>query len=266
MRINTDNNTVDMEARDINYILPAYVRSYLFYNKNIMPQKIIFPMFPSIKVDNTVIPIEYVSPTDPRAVELAKDASNIPEVTPEQEALLDAKDEEIKKLKVKVAELETPAAKEPLTPTPEDLLRQVQEEALPGEGEDKPPAESPAKTAFAGLEPVPEEETTEGLTEEEQTYEAARADQPGPEALKVDPDPAHQPPPGRKPGQPPGGDIGPGQGLSDMHARDRKDQAQTTRDLLEEPEIKEEEQVPFEKVIKRDDKGRPIIEEPKAES
>ena len=50
MRINQENKSLDMEARDLNYILPAYVRSYLFYSKNEMPAKIIFPMLASVNV------------------------------------------------------------------------------------------------------------------------------------------------------------------------------------------------------------------------
>ncbi|GAH64781.1 unnamed protein product [marine sediment metagenome] len=99
MRINAESKSVDMEARDINYILPAYVRSYLFYSKNELPEKIIFPMFPSVIVQGKEITIEYVPPLDQLAVEIAQDGSNIAEVTPAQEAVLDEKDEEIKKLK-----------------------------------------------------------------------------------------------------------------------------------------------------------------------
>lgn len=249
MRINQENKSVDMEARDINYILPAYVRSYLFYNKNEMPEKIIFPMFPSVKVGDKDIPIEYVPPLDAIAVEIAENGKSVAEVTPEREAVLDEKDERIKELKAEVAvkpedilEPIEPGSDEAISkgaPAPEDLIRQQQEtiEQLEDETADlqlevdtSPPAESPARAAF-----------------------------------QVDPNPAHQPPPDRKPIQPPGGDIGPGMGLSDMHARDRRDQIRTARDLAEEPEIVEEAEKPYEKDITRDEQGRPVVEEKQEE-
>lgn len=99
---------MDMEARDLNYILPAYFFSYLFVSKNEDPDKIVFPMFPSVphpRKSGVMIPIEWIPITDQFAVELAKDGSNIPEVTSAQEEVLDAKDEEIKKLKTQVSQL-----------------------------------------------------------------------------------------------------------------------------------------------------------------
>ena len=124
MRINSDNKTMDIEARDINYILPTYVRSYQFYSKNELPTKIIFPMFVSVKAAGVDIPIEWVPPLDPVAVEIGKDGSNVAEVTEEQEAALDKKDAEIKRLRAEVEEL---AKNQPLKPAPEDLVRQEQE-------------------------------------------------------------------------------------------------------------------------------------------
>lgn len=229
MRINEQNKSMDMEARDINYILPAYVRSYLFHCKNEMPDMIVFPMFPSVKVGDKEIPIQYVPPLDAVATEIAEDGASVPEVTLAQEAELDKKDEEIKMLKARIEEMkpkqeDTIAPDEPqaVSPAPEDLIRQQEETAQAAKEE----AESPAKGAF-----------------------------------KVDADPAHQPPPDRKPNQPPGGDIGPGQGPSDMHPRGKGDQITTQRDLLEEPEIDETKEKPFEQSIKRDDKGNPVVED-----
>lgn len=218
-----------MEARDINYILPAYIRSYQFHSENQVPEKIVCPMFPSVKVGDKEIPIQYVPPLDAVATEIAEDGASVPEVTPAQETELDKKDDEIKKLKARIEEMkpkqeDTIVPDEPpaVSPAPEDLIRQQEEAAEPAE----PPAESPAKGAF-----------------------------------KVDTDPAHQPPPDRKPNQPPGGDIGPGQGPSDMHPRGKGDQITTQRDLLEEPEIDEGKEKPFEQSIKRDEKGNPVVED-----
>ncbi|MCK4414925.1 MAG: hypothetical protein KAY32_15430 [Candidatus Eisenbacteria sp.] len=257
MRINQENKTLDMEIRDVNFILPPYVRSYLFYSKNEMPTKIVFPMFAAVDIlgaDGQLhpLPIEWIAPESPVAKEIAKDGEVVAEVTPEQEAILDKQDESVKELK-------------------------------------------------AEFEPAPEGEKVEGLTEEEQTYEAARADQPTPApedlirqqeedalaeqeaAMAAEAEaeakaaaehiespakaafaesPATPPPtPERQPKQPPGGDIGPGQPLSGMGPRGSGDQIQTARDLKDEPDIKEEEQVPFEKEIGRDEAGKPIVED-----
>ena len=104
MRINQENKSMDIESRDINYILPAYVRSYQFHMKNELPTKIIFPMFVSVKAGGVDIPIEWVPPLEPIATEIAKDGNNVAEVTEEQEAALDEKDAEIARLKAELAQ------------------------------------------------------------------------------------------------------------------------------------------------------------------
>lgn len=240
MRVNQDNKSVDMEARDINYILPAYVRSYLFYSKNEMPRKIVYPMFPSVTVQGKEIPIEYVPPLDAVAVEIAKDGGDVAEVTPEQELVLDEKDDRIKELKEEV-----------LTPAPEDLIRQQEEAAAlngPDYGTD-PPIEkqeemSPAKAAFAEAEDKVESGERPSEPSENKGIKGGRPLQPD-----------------RQPKQPPGGDIGPGSALSDMQARDRKDQIRTARDLVDEPDINEAEEKEYEKPITRDEEGKPVVED-----
>ena len=99
-RHNLPNKSIDIEARDINYILGAYVRSYLFLSKNQSPEKIIFPMYsvvPHPLDPNILIPIEYIPATDQYVTDLTKDGSNIPEVTPAEEKALDTLDEKIEK-------------------------------------------------------------------------------------------------------------------------------------------------------------------------
>ena len=235
MRVNQENKSVDMESRDINYILPAYVRSYLFYNKNEMPEKIIFPMFPSVLVQGKDIPIEYVPPLDPVAVEIAQDGAEVAEVTEEQEAVLDEKDEEIKRLKADVEGLTSQLASGPFIAT----------DAVPDD------SVSPARAAFA--EPEPSTETI--------VLVPPKGTPPG-DAEAV---PTTPPPPApsvvRQPKQPPGGDIGPGSALSDMQARDRRDQVRTAKDLVDEPDINEAEEKEYEKPISRDDEGRPLVED-----
>ena len=109
MRVSPEQKSLDIEAREINYIMGALIQNYLFVTKNEDPVEIIFPMFPAVphpRKPGVMIPIKWVSPTDPIAVEIAKDGSNIPEVTPEEEAVLDAKDEAVAKLEKEVVKLE----------------------------------------------------------------------------------------------------------------------------------------------------------------
>ena len=244
MRVNKENKSVDMEARDINYILPAYVRSYLFYNQNELPEKIIFPMFPSVKAGGKDIPIEYVPPMDEIATEIAEDGKDIAEITEEEVAVLDEKDEEIKRLKAEVEALTANGRREEgrgsgedlgfedSTTTPEEAARGAKEQGIDADYEaakaDQP--ESPARAAFAGAE--------EGK-----------------------PEPATELPPDRIPKQPPGGDIGPGVGPSDMQPRQRGDQTRTQRDLIDEPEIDEKEEKEFDQTVSRSDKGEPVVED-----
>jgi len=235
MRVNQENKSVDIEQRDINYVLPAYVRSYLFYSKNEMPEKIIFPMFSSVLVQGKEIPIEYVPPLDAIAVEIAKDGAEVVEVTPEEEAALDEKDDRVKQLKEEVATLETGHLSSEFT--------NIQE--VDKEGDEM----SPAKAAFA-----------EHIAEELATgTDATGSEYPEPEAEAVPPTTD------RQPKQPPGGDIGPGSALSDMQARDRRDQIRTTRDLMEEPDIDEAEEKEYEKPISRDEEGKPVVSEDEKE-
>ena len=65
----------------------------------------------------------------------------------------------------------------------------------------------------------------------------------------------------RLPKQPPGGDIGAGQPLSNMGPRDARDQAMTAKALQPDADISEAKEKPFEKEIKRDEAGKPIVED-----
>ncbi len=282
MRINSENKTMDLEARDINYILPAYLRSYQFHSKNELPTKIIFPMFPSVKAANGVdIPIEYVPPLDAIAVDISKDGSNVAEVTEKQEAVLDEKDAEIARLKEELAQ--TGRGGEVLggqenQKQEDELAMKIIDQAREG-GKEKSEAEvgggyKPTKASEETTSEQLEDEAADVRLEEDTEAEAREADtkpeavteSPAKAAFKVDTDPKHQPPPDRKPKQPPGGDIGTGQPLSDMQPRDRRDQTRTAKDLQVEPEIEGTPEKPFEKEIKRDEKGNPIVEEKPNES
>lgn len=234
MRINPENKSVDMEQRDINYILPPYIKNYQFYNKNELPDRIIFPMFPAINMQGAdgkmhLIPIEYIAHDSPVAIEIAEDGADLTEVTPAQEAVLDEKEEEIKRLKAEVEALTqvggtTGTSKQDMVSGTTIPSTEEEPQSLADEMPDEEPEVSPARTAFA--------ET---------------------------PTPASKPE--RIPKQPPGGDIGTGQPLSNMHPRDDRDQAMTAKALQQEPDISGSEEKPFEKEISRDNKGNPVVED-----
>ena len=88
MRVNANNNTMDMERRDTNYVLRAYIKSYLFHNNNKVPSKIVIPMIEKIEQpvgSSKFIPIEYVPEFGDIAVSIEDDTSNIPEVVQEED-------------------------------------------------------------------------------------------------------------------------------------------------------------------------------------
>lgn len=108
MLIDDKNKTIQIEPRDINYILPSYIKLYLFYTRGEEIKAIVFPMFSSVLHPETGEPvsIEWIPPTDPVAVSIIEDGKDVPEIAPAQEARLDAKDEEIKKLKKELADMQ----------------------------------------------------------------------------------------------------------------------------------------------------------------
>ena len=112
MRINTENKSMDIEVRDWNYIMSAYVRSYMFYAKNKAPERVIMPMFQTVKNLSTGedIPVEYVPDISAIATEITEDGSNVKEATEEQIAVKDKVDDTIKEIK-KVVEAEPKVSK-----------------------------------------------------------------------------------------------------------------------------------------------------------
>lgn len=94
VRINREKNTVEMEPRDANFILPGYVKSFQFYNKNKLPTEITVPMFKSVPYRDpgtnkiVEIPIRYIEVETEEAVDIIEDGQNIPD------AELTAADEE----------------------------------------------------------------------------------------------------------------------------------------------------------------------------
>lgn len=85
MRINHQHQTVDIEPRDINFILPAYIRTYQYYMKGELPKEIVFPMYPSVpSMDGVQVPIRYISIEDTVARNIVEDGSNVPETEAEE--------------------------------------------------------------------------------------------------------------------------------------------------------------------------------------
>ena len=125
MRINLENKSMDMELRDWNYLMSAYLRSYLFHSSNVIPEKIIFPMFRQVKHprEDTFIPVEYVPDDSPIAIEVIGDGSNVPEATEEQIAEADRKDEEIGALKAEIKRLTEGGPEEPIQTKPVTPVR-----------------------------------------------------------------------------------------------------------------------------------------------
>jgi len=101
MIIDKENNRILIEPRDINYILPAYVRQYLFHTRNQKLEAIVFPMFESVPhpVDYTAVPIEWIASTDPVAISIIEDGKDVGEVTADVEAEIDRLEDQVKEAK-----------------------------------------------------------------------------------------------------------------------------------------------------------------------
>jgi len=203
MIINTDQKQMQIEKRDINYILPAYIRNYLFQSKNVDPVEIVFPMFSSVphpRKPGVTIPIRWVPEISPEAIEIAVDGANVAEATEEEIVAKDKADEARKEAKAKLDEALTSGSLatelgvddtlKDVTPAPEEV--------------------SPARAAFAEVateEPKPE---------------------PAPREVK---------------GPPSGPILPPGTPLDNMAPRDRGDQIRVAKDLRPEPDVDESKEV-----------------------
>lgn len=126
MRINKETKSIDIETRDMNYILPQYVRNYMFYTNNEDPVEIVFPMFSSVPHPlkaGVRVPIRWVPEISEIAIEIKEDGKDIPEATEEQIASVDTKDEEIKKLKAELQMLQVNAKAIGTTKTSSDSIQ-----------------------------------------------------------------------------------------------------------------------------------------------
>jgi len=216
MRVNEQTKSMDIESRDINYILPAYVRLYLFQTKNVDPEKIIFPMFREVPhpfKSGVMIPIEFVPDDSPVAIEIKQDGNSIPEATPKSEAEADKVERNYDTMKKRIRELE------------DEVKKAREQEAEPNiDVEDIKPTASAAKAAFA-------------------TTESAIAGV----------DEAHQPTADRAASaKMPSGPILPPGSMSDYGGkRDAGDLRQVAKDLKPEKEINEDEEKEDNTLVKR---------------
>lgn len=216
MRVNEERKTMDIEQRDVDYILPAYVRLYLFQTRNQEPEKIVFPMFRSVPhpyKKGVQVPIEYIPDTSPIAVEIAEDGKDIKSGTPESEAAADKKEKDYDANKKRIAELEAEvAALRGENPTDQEV---------PATSSGETVAISPARAAFAEQE----------KTEPEPEKAIAGVDeklQPSPERVAK----------AKQPDKP----LPPGTATDYGGRRDAADQRRVARDLAPEKDISEEDE------------------------
>ncbi len=271
MRANIENKSMDMEVRDINVFLPAYIRSYLYVSKNESPDKIIFPMFPTVPHPydpSKRIPVEYYPMDSPVVAEIAEDGKDVKEAT---EAELDAKDaqeDRIKELTAKVKELEaTTEGRGGVVGTTKETII-LGEEGVVGKMADVLKAEplsveydissDPAADTKEVVTPAPEDILRQQQEAEEEPEDIVQ--------VEIDKDGNIVPKATTKPGLAPAREprkpdvvIEPGAQLDGMQSRDRDNQKRIARDIAPEPEVDEEKEVPFDKETGRDSKGKPTV-------
>jgi len=224
MRVNQENKSVDIERRDVNYILPAYVRLYLFQSQNQDPEKIVFPMYRSVPhptKPGVEIPIEYIPDDSPVAVEIKEDGQNIPEPSVESEAKADEKEKDYNATKEKIAEMEAEIAKA--------RKDEVAELEPPDQGLSDKDLEaqnlSPARAALAE-----QRKAAESKPEKPESAIAGESpDQPTAERLATLKTPSIVLPPGTPT------DYG--------GSRDKKDERRIAKDLAPSVDINEDEEI-----------------------
>ena len=147
-----ENKEMQVEERDIDFMLRAYMRSYMFMSKNVVPDKIIFPMVS--KVQNPYNPaefvqVEYVPEVSAKAKEIKEEGSTVPPTTEADEDEADRREEhfqEIKKLAQEIDKAEEAVKEvEPEKPPVVRPIDKVKGKALEGEGTPIPPGRVPKK-------------------------------------------------------------------------------------------------------------------------
>lgn len=148
MRINIANKSIDIEPRDINFIVDAYAANYYFFSKGQIPQAITLPMYAKAHTRYGDIPIAFVPDVDSVAVEIIEDGKSIPEATPEP-----------------VAELPKPAIK--VEAKPDRAPRQPPGPIIPpGSGGLSLPARDPSDLRHTMQDLAPEREIDESKERE----------------------------------------------------------------------------------------------------
>lgn len=98
MRINQENQSMDIEIRDLNFIIDQYAINYKFATKNAPLERVIIPMFGTAKTRYGEIPIEFVPDVSGYVKELVEDGKAVAEASPQQAdeiAVQDAKKQHI---------------------------------------------------------------------------------------------------------------------------------------------------------------------------
>ena len=221
MRVNDSNKSVDIEQRDLNFILGTYVRTYMFISKNEDPDEIIVPMFESIQhptKKGVSIPVRYVPPLSPEAIEITQDGADIPDVATEEDI-----------------------AKADAT---EEAVHAIAEAS----GAVEPPFE------------IGDHDEEERIDEAEELPEPVLPEIPDEPPAPIPLEPGEESEPKREPRQP----EHPATGHPDnMHPRRSDDDTRKIAKALEQGsgDVDDQPSKPFEKVIKRDASGEPVVED-----
>lgn len=269
MRINDENQKLEMEERDWNYIMPAYLRSYLFYTKNVPPAEVVFPMFKTVKYGEMIIPVRWVEPDSKEAVEVAADASNVAEATEAEIAQKDVEEkppivEQVEQLTKEVLdkhlEIDMSAARAAFAeateavPTDAEIQAEVEADAARDATLDEAEAEAKAAADAEAEAQAAQEAAEVTATTEVPTPPPApnvpisEATQPAPQPPQPTPEPTaptintKAPPTDRPPKLPPV-IIPPGQPLDGMHPRDKADQSRVAKDLKAQPDVDEGKEI-----------------------
>ena len=98
MRINISNKSIDIEERDINFIMDSFAVSYTFHSKGVKPDVIVIPMFAKAKTRYGDIDIQFVPSMSEMAIDIIQDGNDIAEIKPEAADSLAIEDAKKQKL------------------------------------------------------------------------------------------------------------------------------------------------------------------------
>lgn len=266
MRVDHDRKSMDMERRDIEYILPAYLRLYLFQMKNEDPDVITFPMFQSVPhpiKPGVQVPIEYVPELSPVASDIEQDGSNISPTTPESEAAADKKEAEYETMKKRIAELEAEVELVHHQSSYEYANQNIEAgtlEKLKAKEEDERQARLKPKGEVADKPEEAEVTESQPEVEEEPKLSAAQASlaaQTKPESAIAgvgDNQPSAERAAAAK--EPDGGALPPGTPSDYGGKRDARDQKRVARDVKPDKKTNESEEREDEELDKRLAEGK----------